>query len=101
MDDFIKTVNFKVNPDGNCRECECKIDISSMDICIAFDRAEINTNDFSGFVQCPACVEFLIREHSKIKCSRCEHVGDYPDWGCSIGNDTENSVDCKQFVKNN
>ena len=100
MNDFIKTVNFGVNPDGNCAKCDCELINDRFNIyCLAFDRQKIVK--YGKRIQCPDCVEFLIREKSKIKCSRCEHVGDYPDWGCTVGGDTENSVDCKQFVKNN
>ena len=77
---IIKTVDYVIEPDGNCRKCECNTYISSMNICLAFDLARID-NGFGSLDQCPACVEFIIREKSKIKCSRCEHVRRLSDLG--------------------
>ena len=61
---IIKTVEYVIEPDGNCQECECELAYDRWNVyCLAFNRAKIAVEGKQ--VQCLACVEFLIRERAR------------------------------------
>jgi hypothetical protein len=89
-----KIVEYEIDDNGNCEDCKAEY----AGICCAFHsvvrKAYIGKNE-SNKQQCALCKDFLVTEASKVYCSDCVHLGDYPDWGCDKNQDMENSLNCK------
>jgi hypothetical protein len=86
-----KIVEYEINDDGNCSKCKSGHPLENIEYtaCYAFDKVVANGHS------CQACKDFLAQEASKVYCSDCIHLGDYPDWGCDKGQDLNNSLNCK------
>ncbi len=92
-----KIVEYEIPDNGDCNKCKHCLrntfalkDGTSNSLCMVFMRYGVI--DRKG---CPACKDFLVTEASKVYCSDCVHLGDYPDWGCDKGQNLNNSINCK------
>lgn len=91
----------QINDFGICSECPSAMSSETLQItgrerhiCLPFRRTILN------YKQCIECKVYLINKKSEVYCSDCKNNGDYPDWGCDLGNRQETSiVDCKDKEK--
>jgi len=86
-----KIVEYEINDDGDCGKCKGRKKTTFESLCLPFAN---EAGCLSG-TQNQACKDFLVQEASKVYCSDCVHLGDYPDWGCNKGQDLNNSLNCK------
>lgn len=51
------TVNYKINAEGNCCECDCRSDVND-ELCLPFN-SEVKWYASSSYRQCKKCKDFL------------------------------------------
>ncbi len=78
---LLKTVEYEIPKDGNCRNCKCLIEHEYYNYCKAFDDTMNWYGDRDKLKECKAYIK------EQTQCMKCIHQGDYPDWECDIGKD--------------
>ena len=88
--DFVSIAKwFNIPISGECSICDAKLfNVARQPFCAIYGKV------IDG--QLSECKAALTIEICDLRCSKCVHLGDYPDWGCEIGS-TGDSISCKDF----
>lgn len=92
--EIIKTINFKINENGNCKECDCLIEHEYHNYCKAFDTG---MNQYGDNGRLEECVNYIAKEKEKVYCNSCVNENQFyhshdTGVGCQKGNVTEEDL---------
>ena len=88
------TVEYEINDDGDCENCLGQFMFNNNSgICMPFKTSIQNHKQHT------ACKDYIRTQQSLLKCSNCDNIGDYPAWGCNARQNMTDSLNCKDYLK--